>query len=469
MSIKKAILGFFIGTICLLLAGYFLDGQFSHVQDQEINISKREEIQRYIGYEDLFVRYLSIPYDTSIGVNQVGNFVDIGYLLLIFIPIIILYILRRRWSYFLGFLILLIGYTFLCISNSMAVDSERVSRLDNIDKMSKFVETHSLSERPGDYIMAQIHLLGMQKYQDWGLSSLIQKISGNSDWITYPFLFLLFITLGYIFYKYANERFPTINYLALFTILYCFLYIILAGGIVWYGFLLLIFGPMLIIAGVKVMDTRSDWGSSFVKTTFFILAACWIMIGCVNRMSGINLEERHQYRGISMMTAPVYKYNLGVMTDEAEVLNQFHPNLSKALDRINKDDDGLIYRVGTSLTYFFDKNQSKIFNDNQLTIFRDIFDMYRTKEEITGLFKASNIKYLVLDLNTPSMDKTPEQSLLAKYRMFQTYVADNPAIKLLATDRIVKIKDSNDGTFKQYFHFMGAKVSNGNYVIFEII
>ena len=61
-----------------------------------VNDAKREEIQRYFGYELLLYRYLSLPYDVSTNVNQQGNFVDIGVLYILFIPILIVLLLRRR-------------------------------------------------------------------------------------------------------------------------------------------------------------------------------------------------------------------------------------------------------------------------------------------------------------------------------------------------------------------------------------
>ena len=80
--------------------------------------TKREEIQRYFGYEILPVRYLSLPYDVGINTNQSGDFVDIGFIFLWIIPILILTIFRKDKIFFFsalaGFILLFI----FSVSNS---------------------------------------------------------------------------------------------------------------------------------------------------------------------------------------------------------------------------------------------------------------------------------------------------------------------------------------------------------------
>jgi len=48
-----------------------------------------EEIQRYLGYETLPVRYLSLPYDVTMNANVDAYYVEIGFLMLMFIPLIL--------------------------------------------------------------------------------------------------------------------------------------------------------------------------------------------------------------------------------------------------------------------------------------------------------------------------------------------------------------------------------------------
>lgn len=466
MSTKRTILIFFIAIAALFGSAYILGNQ-TPTGTEPIDQSKREEIQRYIGFEALLARYTTQPYDSSIGTNQTENFVDIGYLLLMFVPILILYLLRRRILYAASFLVIMAGYTLFCLANGIGVDSDKLLRLDTIAKLENFINNNTFSGRPLDYTIAKMYLWVQVTYEQWGISSWVERISGDRDWVTYPFMVLLFVTIGILTLLYTEHKHKDLRWLTLIIITYCFFYLNLAGGIVWYGFLLLIFTPILLVAAIPNIGRRHHF-ARFITLSFGALTMIWITIGVANRVSGINLGEKHDYVGINMLSTPIYKYNMGVLQDTDDIINHFHPNLPSALTVINSDKKSIVYRVGTSLSYFITDNQTRIFSDTQLEVFREIFETQRTKEKITNLLKASNIKYFVIDLNTPNMDKTPEKTLLAKYRMLQAYVANNPNVKLLATDRIVKIKDS-DGTFKQYFHFMGEKVSQGNYAIFEVI
>ena len=82
--------------------------------------------------------------------------------------------------------------------------------------------------------------------------------------------------------------------------------------------------------------------------------------------------------------------------------------------------------------------------------------------------KASNFKYLIVDLNTPSIDQTPNKTLTTKYNNLIDFVTNNPKVKLLATDRIVSRVDN--GKQQNYYGLSGGTIAlNGRYAIFELI
>ena len=66
----------YISILVLILS--FVDGVVAQNNNALLSDTKREEIQRYFGYEVLPIRYLSLPYDAGINTNQSGDFVDIG-------------------------------------------------------------------------------------------------------------------------------------------------------------------------------------------------------------------------------------------------------------------------------------------------------------------------------------------------------------------------------------------------------
>ena len=91
-----------------------------NVEELSQQDGRREEIQRYFGYEDLLFRFTTLPYDASQNTNQVGRFVDIGYLLLALFPVIILGLTYRNRRLFYGLTALFIVYLacLLCTSPS---------------------------------------------------------------------------------------------------------------------------------------------------------------------------------------------------------------------------------------------------------------------------------------------------------------------------------------------------------------
>ncbi len=86
--------------------------------------SSKEDVQKFMGYELLSIRYLSLPYDTFTKSNIVSYFVDVGFLLLLFVPLVFLFKLEEKSVYntiglLLSFLFLLISVpsAFLSIKN----------------------------------------------------------------------------------------------------------------------------------------------------------------------------------------------------------------------------------------------------------------------------------------------------------------------------------------------------------------
>jgi len=61
-----------------------------------VDAAKKEEIHRYMGYERLLPKYLSLPYDVNMNTNIKGEFIDVGYLYLMFLPLILLTAIKNN-------------------------------------------------------------------------------------------------------------------------------------------------------------------------------------------------------------------------------------------------------------------------------------------------------------------------------------------------------------------------------------
>ena len=128
MNIRKHIPTIIVVIILLISIGVSLyytmqDQEALKLNDVTISDTRREEIQRYFGYEPLVSRYLTLPYDISINTNQQGTFVDIGFLYIILLPLVLLSMIKGhafRWlaaAVLTSLLVVSIHNSFILVDN----------------------------------------------------------------------------------------------------------------------------------------------------------------------------------------------------------------------------------------------------------------------------------------------------------------------------------------------------------------
>ena len=114
-------------------------------------------------------------------------------------------------------------------------------------------------------------------------------------------------------------------------------------------------------------------------------------------------------------------------------------------------------------------NVNRIFQDNLLKNYTKLIERYEEKDLLIEALKASNFKYIIVDLHTPSLDNTPEQSLTQKFRLLLNSLYKNPQVSLIATDRVVEFIDSNGNNQKISNVFGDNLVNFGSYAVYEIL
>lgn len=473
-KIRKVVFATLIAMLLVVLGAYLLYGVMGVESDHsgriqnEMEISKREELQRYLGYETLLPRYLTLPFDVSIGVNQIGPFVDVGFLLFMFLPILILYIIRRNKWYSILFISSMILYLFLSISNSIVVDGVKKSKVDTMEKLISYPDTYSFSDAPVDYMIVWLYTQCKTIYGN-GVSSFVDLISGNHDYVTYPILLFLFLGICMLTYLYTWEKEKVFSIFIMITTIYTFYWITLSSGIIWYGYLLLVLCMMIILYGVNHLKTRKDSFARFIKYTFYCITSMWILTGFTSKVSNVDLYGNPKDQGKHMVYPGTFKYTLGINETESKVLDDFYPFISVVFKRLNADKNSLVYKIGTSFSIFISHNDRRVFPDNQLGTFALMQKKYKTRDEITDVLKASNFKFILVDLYTATLDNTPEQTLVKKYTALREYLANNPRLRLAGTDRMVK-RTNEAGETKVVRHMFGQEiVFAGSYAVFEIL
>jgi hypothetical protein len=464
---------FDIAAIAVLLAGVLLNltaGRTSGAEEQPVNpeiTAVRVEIQRYMGYETTPMRYLSLPYDVTMNINEQVALLDIGFLILMFLPLALLIGFKgnnlSRWIIILSAVLL-----FAISSSNSYVLNDRQERVNTDDtSLEAFLSSTSFGQDPPGYITASSYKVAapLGNYLEKILSGFVQN---DTDAITYPLLLLLLAFFSLLAFSRVKYQQPTVQGFFLFIFVYTFFWLLLSAGIVWYGFLAL---PLIWLCVMsffsKSSDAKTDLVRHLSRYAFYAMTFAFVAMGLSQRLSGIKmgLAAEDPMIGKRLFDPAHLKYICGDM-DEREVIEAFYPDLPRALDEINRDRSALIYNVGTRFNFFVVENDKRIFKDNQLDYFNQMVKKFPTKTEFTMALKKAGVRFVMVDYYTPSADKTPEQSLVDRYKNFMYLFYENPQAELLATDRL--IKSTVNGQPQIVKGVFGDASQFGNYAIFKI-
>lgn len=462
ISIKRtfALLGLFLILACQAFA------QKAKVDKIEGADAVREEIQRYMGYEPLMPRYLTLPYDATTNANVYGPYMDIGYLFLALIPILFLFGFRNKPWIGLVCMVLLSMLLYISIGSGKLFYS------------NKFVKTHTfVVQNPNaefdnfpDNIIVPIYRMVSNSYG--AINRFFNKNSGNADSITYPFLFLVFVFMIYLIRERTIGDKIEKRIFILFIAFFTFMWMLLTAGIIWYGY------PMIALSILMILYSLSPKKNEIEKQVIFRIKQ---VIGLVGILIFVGLAMHYRLSNYTVMTNPEMgklmvdigelKYQSG-RQNKREVLEGFFPGgFNEAIAKINQDDESLVYGVGTVLPFFVKKNDKRVYKDNQLQNFEKLRVHYQDKNTLIEVLKSGGFKYIFVDLNTYVIDNTPEKTLEKKYKEFMRVLYQNPKVKLLATDRRINTsKDSQKTNTPGYGVFAKPLPGfNGKYAIFELL
>lgn len=423
----------------------------------------REEIQRYMGYEPLLPRYLTLPYDTSTNTNVNAPFVNIGYLFMALIPILFLFGFRHKpW---LGMLCMFLFLALLFISvgngkfvhNGIAIDSETfATEYSNV----------GINSFPSN-LVAPIYRSTSRLYRP--LNKFFTQKSGNADSITYPFLFLMFGLMIFLIrqrtLEHKNEKKIFILFISFFT----FMWLLLTAGIIWYGYPMIAMSILVILSSINPKKNPSKNLISSRSKQILVLGSIsiFVALGLFYRLSNYAPMSNAEM-GKLLFDVGELQYQSG-RKNKQDVLNGFFPGgFTDAIQKVNLDESQ-IYAVGTVLPFFVTKNDKRVFKDNQLQNFERLRTHYKDKNTLIEVLKSGGYKYIFVDLNTYAIDRTPEKTLVKKYREFMRVLYQNPKVALLATDRQINTSQDSDNPKIEFGVFEGKPTYDGKYAIFELL
>ena len=451
-------------VISLIVSAIFSSGTLEIGTDASLGDTQREEVQRYFGYELLLFRYLTLPFDVSMNVNQKGDFVDIGFLFLICIPIFLFTLIRKRPLPLIISSLIFLFLLIISMGHSNMVNLETLQLVEGEQRTKVLLNSRNFANAPFTVILANIYLLFFEVSQP--IDAFFSQFSDDRDFISYPILLSIFLLASFFMFRFFEGRNQVVKWVVILAWIYGFFWFILASGIIWYGYLLFALGFALLVLGSDQIFKNLK-AAKFLQAGFYCLAGLWLIVSFISRISNITFQTPVEHHGKGLLLPSVFRYNIGEIPSETKVLEGLIPGLPRALTVMNTASNDKVWRVGTSLNYFIRNNHKRVYQDNQLGAFQRLHEKYQEPQIINEVLIASDIRFLIIDLNTTSLDNTPEKSLTRKYNNLMQYVENNPGLTLLATDRVLSGVD-NTGKSILYYGVFGEKVSGGTYAIYRV-
>jgi len=441
----------FILTILLVLSSPLIAQIADEITDIP-NTSKREEIQRYAGFEDLPLMYLTLGSDSFLSVNMDKSFVDIGYVFLIFLPLLLIW--KKTQTKALQWAIALFSFGFLLL---ISLPSAIYNYHDlTIGKLSEYLENYSYHPNPvqrgAEKIVHSFVGLTGPPYEKIVLWMRSWK-TPYGKW-TYPFLIFTFLGFLWIIWLLLKNKSKKIQFLVLTFLLVGFLWILFSSGIFWYGLALFPISILLLLYGWDKMEL---WNKNLLLIFIIIQIALQLPYRYAryydtDRSNGLPLESAvsaYQTRQI----------------DQVQYISLLTDLPPKLLNYLNQDLSSKIYRTGTNLHFFILQNDKRVFEDNQ---FGRLEYFFGKNETFRSFLKEKGFRFVILDLAMGSLDTTPEQSLKSKQEKAVELLRETQGLRLLYTDRVI-VDEATGSSLQNLGNKESKVIRKGKLAIFEVL
>jgi hypothetical protein len=418
--------------------------------------SQNEDLGRYFGYEGGLNNYLKLPANLTFQKNQWGEFTDITYIYLAFLPALFLFIRGRKYIF-----PTLIGWTLVLFLLYYFIDA---------------------TSNPISTVLGHIGL---------PLGYIILLIINTIVLIT-----VFFLTEN-------NETNRRLREIFVILWIYWFLFIVSAFWIVWYGIVMYFLFLALIGLAAENFNTYTEeeaktqdsfWIKVTIATIFTLFILAYFIRSAfphgwnnlkdasynefkykilnqeesifsyrqdyVTPIATLNLKDPGKIIAEAKKIAKTEKLKELFKTEQFEnisirnftyVLLTLGSNKNKELSedakRVGKylfdsilypkkeeQNNGGIYRIGTFMTYLISNNRERYFDDSLVGGFDQFF--YEPNHEKTiEKMKKMWLNYLLVDLNAATIDKDPRHDLTNRFeRLLHTMKAKN--LTLVETDNI---------------------------------
>lgn len=428
-------------------------------------ISSNEDLGRYFWYEKGINNYVKLPWNLTMQVNQRGEFTDISYIFLAFLPWLFLFLPYRKKYYHLFIYFLLLFTVFLFVVKGSSLFFTNI------------------------------------------FSSLTLPF-----WYIFLFLFFVINILFFIFSldikNHKNLELFIFNFI--FSSFYVFLWLISAFWIVWYGIIMYLTFFVSFAFWLYYLFSYDEEEEKirlqvrfFCSFIVFFLIIFYFFYSVIPHLF-INLKTawyteyklwRMNENEAIFSTHPEYfdfLFEMNIDKEKQEILinslkeelrdyiatTQYAQNILPFLEKINgakwlesflwelslyenvdinmkreakrirnklykviihpssdMKSNAIIYRVGTFMKYFISDNVYRLYDDSLLFN----FDKYMYDEKSVNIWieriKKLGMSYILVDLNAATIDKSPDGDLTKRYEeMLKSFTSDT--LELVGSDSI---------------------------------
>lgn len=429
------------------------------------NTTRREELDRYMGYTEGFAKYLGIFYRLTMN-TEIKNriYVEIGLFFLLFLPFLMfekregLKIISSRNVAALLTLLLVLA---ISVYTAWTGKGDLNAAL-NAQTAAQPAGIRWLFE---GFIVPVTTLL----YSLGSIFKSVPLLFGN----TYIF-FTIFISLVLTGFWYwlslpSLRRFPVpLKALSGFLTGYVLLWLWLGNGIPWYGILAF---PLMVVLGVYLVAEQKE---TLWRTYFRTAVVALLLMGVFLRFSSTDRQGMANNAEIFYM--PSIAYSTGMVTKEMDILKNIGEAYAQGANAVNVDLTGKVYRVGTYIHYFIKDNHRRVFEDNQLGYFQDVLTTLDNPVDFVDVLKKNGFRYILFNPKDVQFDQTPEQTFRKKFDRFLQVMSGAPNVRVLSTNNIiadpngtVRLKKSDGSVLNGSFGIKGETIKLGDLAVLEIL
>lgn len=429
------------------------------------NSSKREEIQRYLGYESGLPQYLSLPFDLTMNTNVPNKRgLDIGFLFLLFLPLLLLNFKTQAFFNLKNSLVLIALFLIFLLSwNANIMEGGQRKNLETHLSNYVYGPSKSLSEMGREIYQP---FLGLQD----NLSRLTEVLfdwSSNVDFIFIPFLLLL---IGLGFYQSGKDNWKqlpiALKTLTVLSLSFGFLWWILGNGITYYALIMWATLALLIVYYIEQISLFSD--KKLIPFFNSWLSSILVVFLFFNLLLHFTNSSNNWKNSSNLFFSPFIKHSSESILSEETFYKKEFPIVQEVKDSLNTNHTAKIYQVGTFLKYHLSNNQQRVYVDNQLGMFDKTSKILQNPDDFLLALKLKGFEYIIFDLNIVKMDQTPEKSLVEKANKFVQVLNNQQRVRLLLTDNKVRVTDPKTKQVKEGYGLRGKLVERGTLAIFKL-